>query len=721
MRTLFVACLLLLPLIIAHAQALDPELLTIKQRLRDSVLPKSQTDKARLHEVAAKHLATLRDDGTWFTIDYGDASVSAWGVAEHLSRTLLMAKACVTPGQSLYGDAPAIRKTLAALQFWLDKDYTNTNWWWNQIGVPQQIAEIVILIEPDISAAQKTKAMEILKRAPLDYTGANLLWVAGINVMRGLVEGDGALVKRAYDRIYAEIRVVGAKEEGVMPDYSFHQHGAQFYSGGYGYFFGNDNARFVSFALGTKYQVPEANLDVLLHYLLDAQQWMVRGPVFDYSAIGREITRKGKVAVPKDASVGPISPVGPAYGLGNAARLMAQVPTRRQEELQALSARLNGDTGARPFEGHRHFWNSDYTAHHRSGYFASVRMFSDRLMNTEIVNNEGKRSHHLADGCNLLYRTGLEYADIFPVWDWEHIPGTTVQRRPEPFTPKNPQMWGKTSFVGGVFDGLYGATAMDLVRYDIEAKKAWFFFDDEYVCLGAGISCANADPVITTLNQCHINGPVRVSNSEDPVPAGDHSLEAVRWVLHDGVGYWFPTPTPVRLKNGMRSGKWSDIGTGSSTPVQMPVFDLWLDHGASVKDAGYAYVVVPGTDAHSLDSLSASNPLTIVSNTSAVQAVRHAASRSMQVVFWGAGSCNAGPGWSVSADRPCILMMREEAGRVGISVANPKNEGLEVNVTVDRRLNGVGCSAAGEMTVVSFALPGGPAAGSTTTRHFTLG
>jgi len=37
----------------------------------------------------------------------------------------------------------------------------------------------------------------------------------------------------------------------------------------------------------------------------------------------------------------------------------------------------------------------------------------------EIVNSEGRKSHHLSDGANFLYLTGNEYKDIFPVWDWQ--------------------------------------------------------------------------------------------------------------------------------------------------------------------------------------------------------------------------------------------------------------------------------------------------------------
>ena len=66
--------------------------------------------------------------------------------------------------------------------------------------------------------------------------------------------------------------------------------------------------------------------------------------------------------------------------------------------------------------------------HSRPGYFMSTRMYSTRNYNTDgYINGEGKRSHHIADGCTFIFRDGEEYFNIFGVWDWYRIPGTTVE------------------------------------------------------------------------------------------------------------------------------------------------------------------------------------------------------------------------------------------------------------------------------------------------------
>ena len=51
---------------------------------------------------------------------------------------------------------------------------------------------------------------------------------------------------------------------------------------------------------------------------------------------------------------------------------------------------------------------------------------------------------------------------------------------------------------------------MMLDRHGLQGHKAWFYFDDEYVCLGAGIrNTEGKAEVFTTLNQCNRDGKVQ--------------------------------------------------------------------------------------------------------------------------------------------------------------------------------------------------------------------
>lgn len=118
-------------------------------------------------------------------------------------------------------------------------------------------------------------------------------------------------------------------------------------------------------------------------------------------------------------------------------------------------------------------------------------------------NGPGKPTHHRADGTNYLVLKGNEYHNIWPVYDWQKISGTTVLQKPALPGPEEIQKEGLTRFVGAVTDDLYGAVVFDFKSpHDmVEAKKSWFFFDEEYVCLGTDIRSESKLRVATTVNQ----------------------------------------------------------------------------------------------------------------------------------------------------------------------------------------------------------------------------
>ncbi len=116
------------------------------------------------------------------------------------------------------------------------------------------------------------------------------------------------------------------------------------------------------------------------------------------------------------------------------------------------------------------------------------------------------------------------------------------------------------------------------------------FSDEEYVCLGASISCTQDLPVVTTLNQCLLRDAVTVSsnNQAKAIERGEQEFEQVDWVFQDSVGYIFPQPTTVHIKNDAVTGSWWRINKQSDSPqeeITQDVFTLWLNHGERPSDA----------------------------------------------------------------------------------------------------------------------------------------
>ncbi len=678
----------------AEKRASD-DLETIRQRMLAPLLGRVDAKAVR------KCAEALQADGSWPDIDYQDRLGSYWRTTEHLSRLALLAQAYAAPASELHGDADLRRAVFRSLDYWLDHDFRNPNWWWNDIGVPKILERSLLLLNDELSPEQRSKAAEILKRAKIGMTGQNLVWVSEITAIRGILENDPELVGKAYRKITDEIRI--SSGEGVQADFSFHQHGPCLYSHGYGAAFATDCTRIATQVAGTRWAFPPEKIAILSRLILDGDQWLCRGSATDFGASGRQIARHGQ----------------DARYLTSAARSLLALPTGREDEVRALDARTSGRP-APALVGNRHFWRSDMMVHHRPAYYASARMYSNRTANTDApCNEEGLKSHHVADGCNVLMRTGREYADIYPVWDWQKIPGTTVEQKPE--LTGSPRVKGERAFVGGVSDGMYGMAALDFSRGPLAARKSWFFFDDEYVCLGAGITCTSDNPVLTTIYQCRLSGPVRMADSQRSreVARGEHSLDQARWVWHDQVAHLLLQPARIAASNEKRTGSWRQISHRyPEKPISDDVSALWIDHGKHPQKATYAYAVVPGIDADAVASYVDRLPVRVVRNDPSVQAVLQEKLGIAGVAFYEPGQVSLTDDSTVRVDRACLLLLRPTTGGLEISVSSPDGKTDVVAVELSGKFQGdsVQTLDGPPRSRVVVKLPGGLETGKSVTK-----
>jgi chondroitin AC lyase len=342
---------------------------------------------------------------------------------------------------------------------------------------------------------------------------------------------------------------------------------------------------------------------------------------------------------------------------------------------------------------------------------------------------EGLMNHHYADGSNFISRTGEEYFNIFPVYDWQKIPGTTVVQKPSLPPETEIQKRGLTEFVGAVTNGKMGAAVFDFkcLIDPLSAKKSWFFFEKEYVCLGTGIDYYGDLPVVTTLNQCLLKGDVVVmqGNNRSIVSRGDHDLQNVKWIIHDNVAYVFPENTSLVLSNQSAKGSWYRINQQSDSPreeISMDVFKLWMDHGKRPSNAGYSYIVVPSVTESDLTGTNAGRSIEVLANNSDIQAVKHNGLNVCQMVFYKAGKISVAPDITIGMDSPGLIMVRTE-GKVikEISVSDPSRRLGKIHFSVSVRIDKKGgdfkatWDEAEGLTEISVDLPQGVYAGSSVT------
>lgn len=618
-----------------------------------------------------KNLALFQENGSFSDIDYNDTQMTNWTPIKHIERLSDFVYAYTNEKNKYYQNEDLYQKIVKGLEYWYDVDSESDNWWHNQISEPQKLG--VLLIQMRIGKKQIPQELEtkILKRIqetggdPAKWTGANRTDIALHWIYRSCLTQNEADLKTAIDNVFNP--VVYTTEEGFQHDNSYFQHGEQLYIGGYGDEILKGVTQVASYALGTQYQLDKEKVELLSKFMRETYYRAVRGQNMSFDVVGRSVSRPGLLNKRTTATY---------------AKRMIDIDPTHADEYKAIIARLNRKQPAdyQVTASHTHYFRGDYSLHVRPQYNFDVRLASTRTKKCEYGNKENLKTYFMSDGCTNITQTGDEYFNIFPVWNWCHIPGTTAPQLEK--VPMDPKAWGvlgTSTYAGGVSDSIYGATAYAYMDTNPEvntgAKKSWYFFDNEVVCLGAGIQSTSTYPVHTTVNQCFLKGGIMVDkgDKEETLANGSHTLQAPQWVLHDKIGYFFPQKEEVFLTAQTQSGRWYDINTSKSKKEEkMDVFTLGINHGVGPKDGSYAYIVVPGkTSAQEMKAYQKKNAIEILSNNPKIQAVRNTKLNVWMVTFFEAGTFKHKE-LSVTVDKPCVLMVKDiNAKSANLHIADP--------------------------------------------------
>ena len=611
----------------------DSDLEMLRARVLAPLLPNSATLATAV--AAARHAAgTLSADGSWPDIDYDDISTAGrdhWQPYAHVTRLAAMAAPLVACGPAdlldaagatashdngsqyrgggggghyrggnpLCNDTRLERDLAAALEYWLTRNPCSLNWYFNQIAAPAALANTLLLLRHGGKVAPATlAAADVDLRRGADWwrgwSGFNLVALAKLQIYRGLLLDDPALVGQGFDAVWSQLapmpwpppapsqtkaatcnssllakraciasscQVGGGSYlgDGIQADGSFHQHGAQLLDGAYGVALTESITGFLPVSEGLDWACRPAGLAVFAELVLQGQRRMSlpgpRGrPVFDWQVCGRGCTIS--------AGVAGVSISG--SGLRYAASLFPNGTGSAARGLTEYADELDGNASAAvapDLLGSFAFYRSDYLLHRRLGWAASWKGRSNRTIAARCVNGDSKMSAETGEGSTFAYRTaeqGGAHAGIWPLIDWQQYPGTTVQQG-----GLEPCNWLYTyshypTFVGSVTDGVYGAAAQLLGNHELSARRSWLFTDAGFLSMvtDAKVSPANttagarhhstpqppAPVVLTTIANQRLAGPVTVvltTGKRQVLPAGNHSFPAasLRSVEHNHTTY----------------------------------------------------------------------------------------------------------------------------------------------------------------------------------------
>ncbi|RDB29606.1 Chondroitinase-AC [Hypsizygus marmoreus] len=674
-------------------------------------------------------LSSLGTDGKWpdSEVDYTtgcDARRANWPAQGHWQRTVVMAGAWHggLKGAEQYVKDSTIRTAISrAMDYWFSRDFTNidcldsggttkcpcsnsdnslwnTNWFSNIILIPDLVGQTCILLNETLTPAHLTACAHITARSYATFdrsingvgslTGANTLDVAAIGIDLALLTMNATTLADAYRRIHLELTVRSTvKADGIRADGSFGQHGGILYNGNYGKDYVNAILDVEIEAGGTQFGANAASQNAF-ESLFDGDSWMIyvnalTGVLhWDFSALGRFIsfpvidnqaTGSIKINLTQVHELGQLWSSGPLVNFA-----------------ESLSTNTSNANAGR-LVGNRMFYANDYMVHRGPNYVSTVKMYSVRTQNTECVNSQNPLGFHLADGAVHTYLRGDEYEDISVAWDWNLIPGTTVDYGATPLSCDRTQFTGVENFVGGASDGKVGVSVM---RYrnpstgSLQWQKVWFFLDDDvqHVMI-ANISSTTAAPVYSVLDQRRHTGPIFI----DGLIKGSGNYSGIRSLWHGDVGYVFPADSgyTTSLQIGEKSGTWATIGTSTQPPATVDLFAAWIQHTSLSKPI--SYTVLPGTDQQTFLRRSRNVPLQSVQNDAHISTIFDVVHGTIMSVFWdtnGGSTALASAGSTVpitiTASGNICLIFKLYSGEIIISDPSQTLSSVQIMFTIGR-------------------------------------
>lgn len=639
----------------AAVAAQTPDMQVVRQRLLQQF--QIQMNFTAADEDIDSFLPLIEAPGIFNDLNYTPGVPTGWGGYAHCTRMEEMVAVYLTPNCSHFKNATLLAAIWDVFGFWLRAQPQDpANWWYQMIGCGRPVGAITLQLQSVMSSEQVTNATTLMNLAQwISYTdkGTNAVDIGVVHICNGLVNNNETMVAEAFNVIYGTFQyAAGAAPtdpQGPKTDGSFMQHGPQLYQGNYGASWAKSAMLLISVTANTSYNASSASYDVVAHVTLDGCQRMMHFPSlqWDVAVIGRQVTNPGGQNV---------------LGVGGDAMLIDPAIVRivggaRGDEYMAFADRLLNPSAFPVLPQMTVFYATDYIVHTRAAYMASVRMISERTAGGECINGQGLQALHMADGVQYIYKTGFEYESIAPTWDWEKLPGTTVQHGGTQLNCSTADGNGQTALVGGVTDGITGLAFMDFFtsRYGqyLLARKSYFFFEGVFINLGANISTRAGYSVTTTLESRLLSGVVTLSTdggaSWSTVASGNHTYAAPTsaasplLLLHDGIGYVVlgnnsAASATVHVLNAPVTGNWSSVGSNSGTQTN-PMFTAWIDHGvfpSETHTADYAYYILPDTDAAAFPTAwkAATSRFGVWRNDMSVQAVYDTVNNTLMAVVY---------------------------------------------------------------------------------------
>ena len=630
------------------------------------------------------------------------ASTSNSGdVSTCYNRLSAMAVGWAMTGSSLYHNATLGTDILSGLDWMYANRYNETvseygNWYDWEIGAPLALNQTMVLMYSQLAGAAITNYCNAIDHftPAVTMTGANRTWKAEVVGVRGAVQRNASKVSAARDGL-SSLFIYATSGDGFYQDGGFIQHGKIPYTAGYGNDCFNGVAQLISWLSPTAFAVTDPQSTNVIQWCYNAYEPFIYYGALPDHLMGRYISRGqdngytcGHSALNTILRLAQTAPASDAARLNSMVKYWAQVeptsslPSFVDIDLVASAEQLLTNNAVLPrgeLVKSLLFPSIDRSVHLRPGFGFSLSMFSSRVCDYESINYENLHGWYTGSGMTYLWTTNdlKQFFDSYwPTVDPYHLPGTTTVQTPLANSYQQ-SVTSSQAWVGGaVLSNAIMTVGMSLadVTSTLVGRKSWFMFDNEIVCLGAGITCSSPTNVQTTIENRNLHtsytNAFTVNGVTMPTTLGwSSNLNNVSWcALASSGGYYFPGGANLLAARSARTGAWSDIKAGASTtPITRNYFSLIADHGVSPANASYAYVLLPNYSAAATAAYASNPPVMILTNTANLQAVRKLGSQITAANFW-VGGLTAD---FITAQNPAAVVVSETNNELLIAVSDP--------------------------------------------------
>ncbi|CAL6096622.1 polysaccharide_lyase 8 family protein [Hexamita inflata] len=614
----------------------------------------------------------------------------------------------------------------------------NQNWWEWQIGIPDTLNNIVILLQKNISQNLLNKFLASSRRfqpyaatiislfnpnqKPNPSTGGNLVDTARICFLRGLLSQnitESDLSFHSLDTILDFVTI----SDGFYKDYSFLQHSTIVASSSYGQVLFSGLTNLITILNGSAlYHYTKSSVSKIFDYIINAAAPFMYNAQMMNMVNGRGISRKEQEYGNCKAFVGYMAVLSSFAPTPEASLQLKQIVkhhvtkakpfsdfTSINQQARTIIVKIMNDTSipaTQPEFLHRRYSSMARVVHRRENYAFGIAMHSYKVGDYESINGENLHGWYTGDGMEYMYSNyQQQYIDFFPTADPYLFQGTTeltIPRNNSAVDGVRSYKMSNATFVGGTDLNGIGVVGMEFYNfnYKLSGFRSWFLFDQSVMVVASYNSTESyrstfVNRELGQLTQNVFVDGQAITNDLKSYTCSRIFIEGTG--VNDSIGYIFLNKTKLFLKKELRIGDWNQIGT-SSGAVQRNYVTGYVEGNSSMQ---LQYVIVFGCNKTEFD-LVKGDQYQVITQNSQMHVIRHVENN---VMYEAANIFNLSSNMSVNISKIQISsnasVLIRKADKIQISISDPTQKQTQLNYTINDQIHVVNVTGLAGASVVN--------------------